>query len=193
MKARYNYLKGAGTYCIFWGYFIAFLSLLNFTLFHVFANIDISPKYASYVWLATLPVAIIYFIYIKYSSKKEIAKTHIDRVIYSIWLAFAISSFLLIFVLSFYANIFKATSTVFLITPIMLLLIGLAQFASGAALKFKTYYYAACIFWIGSVASIVFLYIFERGDLQFIIMAACMLLGFCIPGHLLNRKAKQNV
>ncbi|WP_101688193.1 hypothetical protein [Dysgonomonas massiliensis] len=195
MQARSNYRKGAGSYCIFWGYFIAALAIINFGLLHYFLRCDcgINTGYASYIWLATIPTFIIYFIYVKTKAKSDIVRTHIDIIIYNTWLAFGISSFLLVLVLNLFATYFKSGNAVFLITPVMSILVGLAQFVSGQALKFKPYVYSAYIFWIGSVLCMLSLMIFDRGDLQFIIFAICMILGFSVPGHILNRKASENV
>lgn len=193
LQARNNYKKGAGMYGIFWGYFIAFLSLLDFVLLHWLPTVGIASSKANLVWYLTLPVAIIYFVYIRIQNRKALVKTHIDRIVNHIWIAFCISCFMFILVLNIYIIYFKASSAALLITPVILLLLGLAQFASASVLKFKLFFYASVVFWLGSCISIISLILFQRGDIQFIILAICMLLGFCIPGHILNHKAEKYV
>ncbi len=193
-QAQNNYRKGAGSYSIFWGYFIAGLAILHLVLLHIFISNDVSPAYTSYVWFITFPVAVIYFIYIKAQSKKKMmVVTHIDKIISNIWIAFAVSCFTFILILYLYSYTFGINNMGYLSCPVILLLLGLAQAASAAALRFKLYYYAAGIFWVGSILSMLVLMLFNRGDIQLAIMAACMILGLCLPGHLLNRKAEQNV
>jgi len=192
-QARNNYRRGAGSYCIFWGYLIACLSLLNFALLHIFISNGIDASYSSYVWWVTIPIAVIYFIYVRNSGKKQIVVTHIDNIIYSIWLGFGVSCFLFLFVLNLFAHYYQAQFAVMLITPVILLLTGMGQFASGAALKFRIYFFSSGVFWLGSLLSMLLLFWVKRGDLQFIVMAVSMIFGFCVPGHLLNKKAEKNV
>jgi len=192
-QARNNYQKGAGSYCIFWGYLIAVLSLANFVLLHLLINMDVNYNYAYYVWWLTIPAMIFYFIHAFRSSKKQLVYTHIDKIIGNSWIAFAIGCSVFLFTIYCFAYYFKMPNAFLLVTPGILTMVGLGQFISAAALRFNLYRISAAIFWLGAVLSILALLIFSRGDIQFIIMSVCMITGFCIPGHILNRKAEKNV
>lgn len=192
-QARNNFRKGAGSYSIFWGYFIAGIAIMNLILLHIFTNNDINTNYAGYTWWITFPTGIIYFFYAKNKAKQSIVATHIDRIIAAIWIAFAISCFVFIIVLSLCTSNYETRYMGLIITPTILLLLGMGQFISATALKFKFYFYAAGIFWLGSILCIILSAWTGKGEIHYIVLAICMILGFCIPGHMLNKKAKGNV
>ena len=80
------------------------------------------------------------------------------------------------------------------ITPIIMLMTGMAEFAMAKACRYKPFIWGAAGFWIGAVLCVLFTYILVRnGSIQFLILAACMILGFVVPGHKLNKLAKNNV
>lgn len=191
-RARNRHQKGAGSYSIHWGYFIAGLAILHYLLLHLLPSYNAPIEYASYVWYLPYPIAFAYFFYIRFQKKENTASTHIGKIISSIWIGFAISCLTLILLLSL-TNKYLDINIWFVATPIILLFLGLAQFASAAALRFKLYYFAAAIFWVGSILAIAVPLFFNCGELQPIILAISMLLGFCVPGHILNHKAQKDV
>jgi hypothetical protein len=73
------------------------------------------------------------------------------------------------------------------INSVMMIMLGICEFVMGTIYRYKAWYRVAILFWIGAVACA-----FLAVDLQFIILAICMILGFVVPGHLLNRKTKKN-
>lgn len=72
-----------------------------------------------------------------------------------------------------------------------MILTGLVEYITGIASRFKPFLQGAFIFWIGAGLCIVLLFIDAQCYVagQFILLAICMITGFCIPGHTLNRKA----
>ncbi|MDR2954798.1 MAG: hypothetical protein LBV43_06940 [Prevotella sp.] len=188
-QAKSNLQTTSSSSLIFWGYTVSLAAILNFILMHV-----LNHSYDSFhVWWLMVPATIISLIMEKNRKKKALVTTHLDNIIASVWLGFLISVITLLLTSCGLVFTVKSWNIVLVITPIILTLMGLAQFATAAACKYKPFYYSAYIFWGGAIFCMLSFLILNRGDVQFIILAVCMILGFCIPGHIINRKIKKNV
>lgn len=188
-QARNNFRKGAGNSFILWGYVIAILAMSNFILLHI-----LEPQYyANYVWILTIPVVIGSYLYESLKAKKAIVITHLDRVLRTIWLGFFISNILFISSIFFIAINWETYIPYLFITPIIMIMVGLALFVTAKVCRFKPYLYGAYIFWFGAALCVVQYSWVKSIDLEFIILSVSMILGFVIPGHILNRKAESNV
>lgn len=188
-QARNNFRKGAGNSFILWGYVIAILAMSDYILMHF-----ITPSYnANWVWILTLPVFIISSIYESQKAKTAVVVTHLDKVVGTIWLGFFIANILFISTILFVATYWGASIVYILITPIILIMMGLSLFATAKVYRFRPYLYGAGIFWLGAVLCVLQYMCIDFINLQFIILSVCMILGFVVPGHILNRKAETDV
>ncbi|MDH6355932.1 putative membrane protein [Dysgonomonas sp. PH5-45] len=188
LQARNNFRKDSATAIIVSGYSVAAVAILNFVLLHV-----IEPSYLSFhVWWLMIILWLV-TIYINHSKDKQtLVKTHIDRIISNVWRGFALSVVVLmatIFGIAFATNNWSIALG---ITPAILILTGFAQYITGIVCRFRPYVSGGCVFWLGALAT-VGSYFLNMAELQFIILAVCMILGFVVPGHLINKKAKENV
>lgn len=188
-QARNNFRKGAGNSLILWGYVIAILAMSNFILFHILG----SPYYANCVWILTLPVFIGNYYYESRKTKTAAVITHLDRVVGTIWLGFFISNILLTGSVFFIAVHWNTDIPYLFITPAIMIMVGLALFATAKVYRFKPYFYGASIFWFGAVLCVLQYSLAKGVDFALIILSVSMILGFVIPGHILNRKAESNV
>jgi uncharacterized membrane protein len=188
-QAKNNIQKGAADSMILWGYATAIVAIANFILLH---TIDI-PYYSFHIWWLMIPVSIINGIINRKKEKESVVKTHIDKIISSAWRGFAIS--IILFLIIIFGTIFLTHSGVltWVITPVILTILGLAQYVTATACRYKLFFYAAAIFWGGALLCLISFYIFPGPDIQFILLAVCMISGLAIPGHMLNKKAGQNV
>lgn len=188
-QARSNFQKGAGNGMIFWGYTIAVLALANYLLLLLFDN-----NYQVYwIWGLTVPVFIVHTLIERRRSKKELVVTHIDKVIGDVWIAFFISALVAIVSINCLANGLKGYYLFLLVTPAIMCMCGLSVYVTGRMCRFKPYVYGGFCFWAGAIISAV-LPIFSFGQgVQFLVLAVCMILGFVVPGHSLNRKANDHV
>jgi uncharacterized membrane protein len=188
-QAKNNVQKGAADSMILWGYATAILAIANFVLLHTL-NI---PHYSFHIWWLTILVNIINAIIKRKKEKESVVKTHIDKIVSSAWIGFLIS--IIIFLIVIFSTVFLTHSLVlvWVITPVILTILGLAQYVTATACRYKLFFYAAFIFWGGALLCLISLYIFPRSDIQFILLAVCMISGLAIPGHMLNKKATQNV
>lgn len=184
-----NIQKGAANTMIVAGYSVAFTAILNIILMHVLPN----PGMSFWVWSLMLPFFIIEKILGSRQDKRAIVKTHIDRIIGKTWEAFAYSVVILLIVTFGMVYAFKVSYFTILITPIILTLMGLAQYVTAIASKFKPFYWGVVAFWVGALLCMALLIFHQSADYQFIILAICTIIGFVIPGHILNHKAKENV
>lgn len=189
VQAKNNIRKGAADSMIFCGYTVAIVAVINFVLLNV-----LDKPYQSYwIWLLMIPMTFINFFIDKKKEKDSMVRTHIDKIVWSIWRAFVISVVLLLGTVFGLVYIANSWALVLIFTPLFLILMGLSQFVTATACRFKPYYYGAYVFWGGVVVCVSSFAIFPRADVQFIILALCMIFGFCVPGHIINRKAEQYV
>jgi hypothetical protein len=184
VQTRDNVRKGDGNFMIAAGYIVAALAILDFILLHVLDK----PYMAHWVWALMLPYFIVSQLAAKAKARSQAVKTYADAVVAAVWTAFGYSVFLCLAVIFWAAYALGTWQPTVLITPVILSMTGLAQFVTARACRYKPFLYGAVIFWLGTPLSILFM-----DKFHLIILAACIILGFVIPGHNLNRKAKRNV
>jgi hypothetical protein len=189
-RARNNIQKGNANNMIFNGYAVGIVALLNFLLLHILP-VD-ERNYSFWVWMLMVPAGIINHFIDRKQDRSAVVKTQIDDIIRWMWKGFSISVVILItFLLTLTFMITPWFS--FLFTPVIMLFVAIVEFGMAKATRFKPFYWGAIYFWIGTVLCLLSYVILKRGDLHFLILAACMIFGFIIPGYILNRKAKENV
>ena len=192
-QARNNLQKGSGNSMIFIGLSVAFTAILNVILALVFLSKGIDPNLSFWVWCLMIPVIYINRLIRKKVERKSMVKTHIDSIVGSIWrgYTFACGVFLtVIFGIGLGHNFYHVF---FLINPCILIFVGLAEFITAKACRFKPYLFGAIVMWIGALSCVGTLWLKEPVIIQMFILAACMIVGFVIPGYKLNKIAKQNV
>lgn len=187
-QARNNFQESNTTTSLFCGYVVAATAFANFALIHMLDK----PNQSVWIWLTMIPMIIISKILDKRHLKEAIVKTHIDKIVSSVWGAFIIS--IGVFLLSIYgiAFVMKSSNVGLIITPVILTMMGAAQLTTAVACRFKPYTYGAFISWIGALSCVASYFFLHRGDLQFIILGVCAILGLCLPAHIANKKRKDN-
>lgn len=187
-QARFNLHEKSGLSTIIAGCAVAFVALLNFVLLYSLPNLYLS----FHVWWLMIPLSMINGFIGRRIDRGLIVKTHIDRIVGSVWRGFGYS--IIVFLIAIFGLVFitKLWVLTIVITPVILILVGLAQYATATACRFKPYFYGSFIFWGGALLCLVS-YLLEQGNFQFIILALCMILGFVIPGFIANKRAKEHV
>lgn len=188
-QTRNNIRIGSANSMIFCGYFVMIVAALNIMLLHVLDK----PYYSFWVWALTIPMTVISNIISSRRDKHAIVRTHNDRIVSKVWVGFSCSVFILLASIFAAVFVFDLWSFTVLIMPTMLVMTGLAQFIVASATNFKPFLWAAYMFWLGALLSVLAFLFIKLIDIQFVILALCMLFGFVAPGHILNRKAKEHV
>jgi hypothetical protein len=193
-RARNNVQKGSGDTMIFWGILVASTALLNIALAFLLIYYSKASNLSFWIWTIMIPGLIISKWMQRNIDKKSIVKTHIDHIISATWNGFMFAAYLfifIIFVLSFSTHVYYYF---YLINPVLLLLMGVSQYITAKACRFKPFLYSAIASWAGAVACVFSIILFTNGVLvQMLILTVCMIVGYVVPGYQLNKIAKKNV
>lgn len=182
-QARNN-VKMEGTYSmIYWGYVTAAIAVVNCVLLHTLSN----PNQSFWIWFLMFPAGLGSYFIERRANRKALVKTHIDKIGSMVWYGFLIS--FVVFELVIHGAGFRLeNSQIFILsTPILMIMVGMGQFVSACIYRHKMWYAIAALTWTGAIACA-----FLDVDMQFIIFAACMIIGFVVPGHILNHQAKKS-
>jgi len=194
-QARNNFRKGSGNGMIYNGFLVSASAILNIALIFAFAKWGVNVYFSFWIWLVMIPGAYIGHLINRKVKQKSLVKTHIDSIIGTMWNGFGISIYTLlavIFIIGFWKKFYEV---LFLINPAILVLIGLAEFVTAKACRFKPYLHSAIVMWVGALvcAVAVVLWVWEPVIIQLFILTICMIFGFVIPGYQLNKVAKKDV
>ncbi|MDR3250351.1 MAG: hypothetical protein LBT42_01615 [Tannerella sp.] len=190
-RARNNVQKGSANNMIYNGFAVAFVAVANFILVHVLP--DEYGFYSFNIWWLMVPSTVINHFIKRKINRSAIVKTHIDSIISRLWLGFSISvAFLLISIFGI-CLVYDNWVAALLITPDIMIMTGLVEFGMAKICRYRPFFWGAVVFWSGSLLCVFTYYVLNRGDLHFLIIAACMIAGFVIPGYQLNKSAKKNV
>lgn len=172
-KAKKSYVS-KGIASIVWGVLIVVCSLVSWSQAHFKYNLGFD------IWLLTL-VAIIPQVYFTIKEKKSRNFTSHDEITSAyIWTAFGISIFILSLYFSYYPQGGQSSSLV-------IMLYAIPTFITGGMFKFKPMIIGGIICWVGSAISV-----FTNTETDLLLMAACGLFAWVIPGIILwNRYKKQ--
>ena len=191
-QARSNFRKGGGNSMVFYGALVSILAILNVILALIFHKMNINTDLSVWIWSIMIPGIFVGRLIDKKVEREAIVKTHLDSIFSSLWRGYLYAVFVFLLVI-FCIGFGKKMYDVFcLINPIILIFIGLAEYVSAKAYRFKPYLFGAVIMWIGTLACIALMWTPEPVLFQFLILALCMFFGFVIPGYKLNKLAKNS-
>ena len=171
-KAKNNFSE-SGTLYLLWGIVVFVCSMVQFVAIHFYNN-----QNAYYIWFLTWLVVIYQVIFLSRKAKKEKAKTYTADILKYVWICFAASMFLFIFILQYQKAYYS-------INPAILVLYGLPTFLSGVILKFRPLIIGGISCWLLSFGSV-----FVPYDYQLLFICAAVLFAWIIPGYLLRIKFK---
>jgi len=180
IQARGNVQKGSANVMIYNGYAVAFVAILNFILLNTLPKTELNWSF--WVWALMIPSGFIDKYIRSRVDRSALVKTHINGIVSTIWRGFSISICILLSILFSLALVYNTWHYFVVITPIIMIMIAFAEFGMAKAYRYKPFFWGAIGFWIGALFCCFFNYIvLKRGDIQFIILALCMILGFVIP------------
>ena len=182
-RAQNNVKKEKPYAIIFWGYVVAAAAVINCVLIHTLND----PNQSFWIWSVTLPAAVVWYFIERGLNREKLVKTHLDKIGGMLWAGYFISMVVFLAVIFTIAFKFDIHRIFLLITPVILTMVGMGQFATACIYRSKMWYSIAVLFWVGAVVCA-----FLATDMQHIVLAVCMILGFIVPGHIMNHQAKKS-
>ncbi len=161
-------------YYLFWGWLVFSSCLIHYVM------LQLNSPYAGISWMILMPLgAVITMIYGRRQDKKSRKRSYIDDLMKYVLISFLVS---LMLVLGFG---FKLQLNAY---PMVMVVYGFWLFVSGGALRFRPLILGGIVNWV--LAAVAFFFQFE---MQLLILAVAVLLGYIIPGHMLkSRYQKQH-
>lgn len=187
-QAQNNFQKGFADPSIFSGYVVALTAIANFVLLNVLEK----PVFSFHVWWLMIPMVFVSRYIGRKNAIKAQVRTQLERLINTVWTAHLFAVITILLVIWSGNRIFETSYFSVLITPTILSFTGMAQFVSAKAIRFKAYYYGSFAYWLGALGCMGVCSV-DMWRYQFLILAICSIVGLAVPGHILNRKAKEHV
>jgi small basic protein len=164
-----------GIMYLFWGWLVFVAALTNYFLQFVI-------NYENYwlPWAVLMPLGGVFsFIYGARKGKQQKVKTFVSEFLGYLGIAFGVCLFIVLFFG------YKLELNCY---PMVMLVYGIWLFVSGGVLRFKPLIIGGIINWIFAIASF-----FVTFDLQLLFISSAVLLGYIIPGHMLNHQFRKHV
>jgi hypothetical protein len=174
--------KDNGVGWIMWGWLLFIASISDFIA------IKVQWPYRNYIWafFGIIAIAlIIYSVFVKYilNNKKRVT-TYTGQLVGKLMLAFLFS----MLVVS-YGNYKTGANFSGLNFAYLMILYAFWMFIFAAAFKFNLFYWGAAFNWLGAL--IIFYYIDALGPAVLLVHAACVAVGYLIPGHMAYKNFKE--
>lgn len=171
IKTAQNDIQDQSFYYLIWGWLVFIASTGHFLL------MSSGYEMPFVTWMLMPLGAIITIIYSRKHQRTQRVRTYIDDIMKYVLAAFLVS---LATVLLFMSKLELSTY------PLVLMIYGMWLFISGGALKFKPLIYGGVINWIIGIAAF-----FVNFEIQLLLLALAVLLGYIIPGHMLKNQYRQ--
>lgn len=178
-QAKGKLERGDGKYFLLWGYLVSITCIVHY-LSYKLGGID-NLKFSFYIWNVPMAIGVAASFYFGWKdSKKETVSTYVGTMIGRIWIGFACTSLLVGLLLGGKYAVF--------IYPAISLVYAYATFLSASAYRMRWMYISAVVCLV-----CVILYKFVPFEEYPLLMAAMLICGNLIPGHIINYKAKRDV
>lgn len=155
-----------------WGWLVFAASMGHYILW----KIDFDKPYL--VWMLMPLGGILAFIYGKRQHERQRVKSYIDDVMKYVLLAFLFS---LIIILVFMSKLGLNAY------PMVMVIYAVLLFVSGGAVQFRPLIIGGVANWVLGIAAF-----FVTFDVQLLLLATAVMIGFIIPGHLLKAKFEKS-
>ena len=160
-------------YYLLWGWLVFGASISNFIL------LKINYEYASIPW-ALMPLGVIITaVYAFRHERNKRVRTYMDDFFKYVLIAFGVSLAIVLFLQS------KLLLNTY---PMALMVYGSFLFIAGGAINFRPLIIGGIVNWICGITAF-----FVSFDIQLLILAAGVILGYVIPGYRLKAHYKKNV
>jgi len=203
--AKNNLQKGTGNLFLLWGYLVAVISAATLILL---ISVTGPARYqAYYLWFLMVLGYPLHLILVRKINRKTLVITYVDRIMTWVWIAFTLSVVAVIvglLIASFsglsgsqeeatVSDSFTRWFHWLFMPPFMLSLYGLALFVSGKAYGFKPLVAGGTVCWAATLVLLALIHQSHVLEIQQGVVFFSVIAGFIIPGHLLNRKEREDV
>lgn len=166
--------RESGFFFILWGWLVFVASLATFTM----AEMQLG-QYSGWVWTILMPLGgIVSIIASRRMTQEQKAKTWLDDAQFYLWTGYGVALALVLI----YMSVAKIN-----LLPVVLCIYGIGLYISGGLIKFKPLIIGGIVCW---VCSVVCWYVPDV--YHFLLLASALLIGYIIPGHMLQRQNKQS-
>ena len=153
-------------YFLLWGWIIVVANLGVYTLL----KIEYHSPYL--IWLIVIPGWIISIFWGYKKSKVARIKSHLDKVNTVVWISYGVFAI----TIPFFGQFIN-----YQINPMILLVGGLCTFISGIIIRFNPLLVGGVVIFCAGLVSF-----FVHQEIQFLIAAVAIALGYLIPGYMLK-------
>ena len=171
-RARKRYTNNS-FYFLLWGWIVMLGSFIHFYLLEF-----TDYPYPFIGWSLHIVGIVASIVKSVKNSKESVVSNYTDKVYGWLWLSLGISMFTILF----NAEFFEWT-----VVPFILLLVSIGTFVSGAMMRFRPLQIGGVAFWL-----LCFVAFRVPEAYQMLIMSVSMLIGYLIPGYIMNYNAKKN-
>lgn len=172
IRTAQNDIKDDSFYYLIWGWLVLIASTVNYFLMQIDYENSFLP------WAILMPLGgVATGIYSYKHERKQKVRTYVDDVMKYVVIAFLVSLFIVLFSMS------KLGLGTY---PMVMLTYGTWLFISGGAVKFQPLIFGGIINWILGIAAF-----YVGFEIQLLLIAAAVLLGYIIPGYMLKAKFKK--
>lgn len=174
-------VKDNGFFFLLWGWLVFIAALSDYALLK--GLIPAWQDYHMLVWAVLMPLGAVGTIIggIREQRERPKVKSYIDDLLAYVIRAFAISLAIVCFVM-------PATSNWPSFYPVLLVLYAIWLYIAGGALRFKPLVYGGYANWVLAFAAF-----FVQYDIQLLLLATAVLVGYIIPGHMLKANYQKHV
>ena len=168
-------IKDNGFFYLLWGWLVFIASSANYVL-----QFMLNSHYPWLPWAVLMPLGgLVTGIVGRREEKQKKVKTYFDDFLGYLLIAFLVCLFITLFFQS------KLQLNCY---PMLMMLYGIWLFVTGGALHFKALIIGGVINWAFAIASL-----FVTFEYQLVFLSLAVLLGYIIPGHMLNYQYKKDV
>lgn len=165
-----------GFFYLLWGWLVLIASLGQFIFMHF------GYEYAWILWPVTMIIGGVASGVAGYRlGKKAVVKTFFDTAITSLWYAFTVTLFIVLFAAGT-GRISWDTANILIIA-----LYGMGTFISGSMMKFKPLVFGGIFSW-----GIAIIGLFISSEFTLVLVAVSIIVAYLIPGYMLKSRAKTN-
>ncbi|MCK5148041.1 hypothetical protein KAR48_14890 [bacterium] len=159
--------------------FIGIISLLGTVAIAILENLDLKQWTTPTLILMTVANAVIgYRIGARESQK---VKTYAKIVFWHVWMACGFTALLIVFFFPA-VHLYPMTAVPILVSMLM----GIGLYVTGILLELRFMQWSSAAWWIGACLMAVI-----KGPYQTVIMVAVILLGWILPGYILNKQYRR--